>query len=292
MGMRDTAALVREAERLRVAYLDAFNRGDLATAFRIAADELVPVSELLAEADARHYDPFGMTLMNLAALCERLERQVSGFYYLQRALAAAMVLDILNLPMHDSLASTVVSRTDVFAIRIASGVLFRQDVAGPESQMIVPAATLVPDTIEALRRIDEFRPARRLRVAVTRLRTLWDGPPVDIVDPESRCMVWLARFAHTRGDRAVALAELRGALNLWIQQVEAGTRYWSTELGETWTVAAELLDSLSLPQSATALRRAIEQAVTRHGVLGLSGIAEVLDVREHYRAALAGLQTV
>jgi hypothetical protein len=291
MGMRDTSGLVREAERLRVAYLGAFNRGDLATALRIGADELVPVSEQLAGADARHYDPFGMTLMNLAALCERLQRQISGFYFIQRALAAAIVLDTRNLPMHDGLASSVVSRTDVFATRIASGLLVRQDVRGEESQMIVPAATLVPESIEAMRRPDEFRVARRLRVAVTRLRTLWDGPPVDIADPESRCMVWLARYAHARGDRAVAVAELRAALNLWIQQLESGARYWSTELGETWTVAAELLDSLSLHQSATALRGAIEQAVTRHGVLGLSGIAEVLDVREHYRAALAGLQT-
>jgi hypothetical protein len=166
----------------------------------------------------------------------------------------------------------------------------RQDVSGPEAHAIVPAATLVPESIEAVRRPDEFRVARRLRVAVTRLRTLWDGPLVDIADPESRCMVWLARYALARDDRAVAVSELRGALNLWTQQLDAGTRYWSTELGETWTVAAELLDSLSLHQSATALRGAIEQAVTRHGVLGLSGIDEVLDVREHYRAALAGLK--
>jgi hypothetical protein len=289
MGVRDVSALVREADRLRVAYLDAINRGDLEAALQLGVAQLVPVSEDLADADPKYYNPFGMTLMNLATICERLQRQVSGFYFIQRAFRVAVLLDILDLPMHDTLASSVCGRTDAFAVRIASGILFRADISAPESQMMVPAVSLVSETIEAMRRLDEFRAARRLRVAVTRLRALWDGPAVDLADPESRCMVWLARYAHARGEHALAVAELRHALDLWTGLLDSGARYWSTELGDTWTVAVEVLRSLSLQESATALGRAIEQAVTRHGVLGLSGLAEVLDLREHYRAALAGL---
>jgi hypothetical protein len=288
MERHETDELVREADRLRVKYLDAFNRHDLETALRIGAEELMPVSERLAEGQTTYYNPFAITAMNLSVMCQQLQRPISGFFFAQRAFQATVLLDMRKVLIHNHLRG-IVPQTFNVAADVAD--LSRGAMSDSERQMIMPAAALVPETIDMARRIGEFPMASQMRAAVTRLRTLTVGPDVDVVDHESRSMVWLARFAHARGDRAVTMAEIGAALTLWMQQLDSGQRFWSSGLLETWTVAAELLDSLSLHESAAAVRRAIEQAVgSRGGFLGLSGVGEVLDLRSHYRAALQGLR--
>ena len=282
MGEPEIGELIREAEHHRLGYTDALDRDDLESAYLIAIKELVPVLERLAETDQRYQDALGLTLSNLSTVCHHLKRPISGFYFVQRALHAAILLDIRNLPINEGLAD-IGFRTELCATVVVDGCRSAADLPEAELEMIVPAAALIPKSIDMLRRLDGYHAACQLRVAATRLRTLADGPPLDIVDHESKSMVRLARFAHGWDDRDFAIVEIGAALNLWLRQLDDGTRFWSAGLLDTWTIAADILESLSLPESAAALRGAIEQAS--------SGDGPALDLREHYRTALAGLRS-
>jgi hypothetical protein len=282
MGELEIGELPGEAERHRLGYTDALDRGDLESAYRIALEELVPVLEKLAETDHRHHDALGVTLSNLSTVCHHLKRPISGFYFVQRALHAAILLDIRNLPINEGLVD-IGFRTELYATVVVDRCLSAADLPEPEREMIVPAVALIPKSIDMLRRLDGYHAACQLRVAATRLRTLADGPRLDIVDHESKSMVRLARFAHGWDDRDFAIVEIGAALNLWLRQLDDGARFWSAGLLDTWTIAADILESLSLPDSAAALRGAIAQAG--------AGDSDALDLREHYRVALAGLRS-
>ncbi|MEV4889212.1 hypothetical protein AB0K48_07480 [Nonomuraea sp. NPDC055795] len=102
--------------------------------------------------------------------------------------------------------------------------------------------------------------------------------------------MWLARNARDIGEHGFAVEEIRAALLLWVEQLGSTNRYWSRELQETWTVAAETLDSLGKRKAAATLRNAIHQATAGwHSTGNLSVLAEVLDLRQHYEAAAAAL---
>jgi hypothetical protein len=111
-----------------------------------------------------------------------------------------------------------------------------------------------------------------------------------MVDCESQAIVWLARISRDIGERTFAVEEIRRALLLWIDQLGSTSRYWSSELEQTWTVAADVLDSLREHKAAAELRAAIDQAAARHGRADLAGLANVLDLRHRYEAAATALR--
>ena len=282
MGEPEIDDLVDEAEGARLDYLDAVDRHDLEAAYRLAVERLVPATERLADADNRYHDSLGPTLVNLATVCHHVKRPVSGFYFVQRALHVATMLDIRNQPINEALVD-IGLRTEVFATAVVDGCVSVADLPEPEPEMIGPAASLIPRSINLLRRLDGYHAACQLRVAATRLRMLADRQNVDLVHNEARSMVWLARFAFGWGDDEFALAEIGAALNLWLRQLEEGAESWSIGLPETWTVAADLLESLSRPDSAMALRAAINQADEAEPGTEAR--------REHYRVAAAALRS-
>ena len=281
--------LAKEADRLRAEYLDAVNRGDPTSALRIGTEQLLPVSENLVDQSDEYLNPLAVTLQNLSVICHQLERPIGQFYFAQRSFHVATLVGDRGLGLHPSLADiggiTATIATHLAGRRLPGlGHLSRAD-----ERLLFPAAALVPTSIELMGQLDSFPWARQMRLAATMLRKL-SIRDLKVVDCESRARVWLARLALNLGDRKFATAEIKGALILWIDQLGSTSRYWSTELPETWTMAADMLESLSRQKAATSIRQAIQQATAgRHGVSGLSDIAGVLDLREHYRAALAAL---
>lgn len=102
--------------------------------------------------------------------------------------------------------------------------------------------------------------------------------------------MWLARVSRDAGERGFAVDEIRAAPVLRADQLGSTGRYWSSELQETWTVAAEVLDSLGKGEAAAALRGAIHQATAgRPGSISPSGLAGALDLRRHYETAALAL---
>lgn len=285
-------ALIQEADRLQQAYLDAYNRQDLETSLRIGADQLLPIGEQLAHTDAHFLDPLAITLRNLAGICYQLKRLIGAFYFGQRALDLACAIEEQNLPLHPFLGdvSVVVS---AYTVEIVYKRWPRPwELPAPEENLLGPAVAQVPRSIARMRQLESFAWAAQLRVAATVLCHLDDQPDLGMLDDESQAMVELASFAYEQGRSDITISEIEEVLRLWIRQLDGGRRFWSTQLIETWSVAADLLDRLERPESAWWIRQAIQQAVAARQQAGLTNLAsfsEKLDLREHYRAALAAL---
>ncbi|GIJ76778.1 hypothetical protein SAMN05443287_104329 [Micromonospora phaseoli] len=279
--------LAKEADRIRVEFLDTVNRGDAAGALRIGTERLLPVSEDLVARSNDYLNPLGVTLRNLSAICQQLGRPIGQFHFAQRSFHVASRVSAHGLALHPGLADTGGIAATIAGDLAGKGSPRQGALKASDQQLLLPTAALVPTSIELMGRIDSFPWACRMRLAATKLRML-SHRDLKMVDCESRAMVWLARLALEQGDRRFATAEVKEALLLWIDQLGSTSRYWSTELQETWTVAAEVLDSLGHRQAATSIRRAIHQATAgRQGTTSLSALAGVLDLRQHYLATLS-----
>ena len=247
----DEDELVRKANRIKDEFVSAIDRGDLDEALQIGVERLMPVGyELLPDMT----DVGEVT----AAAADDLVRKAGD--WLQHMTAAAVDLD---LDWEDPL-------TDV------------------EEELLLPTAALIPESIEIMGRLDSVLWAVKLRRAAGALREL-SSDDLEMLDRECRASVWLARLHRDAGEVGTAIDGIKDALLLWIRHLDSH-RYWSGELRETWTVAAEVLDSLGRSEAAVLLRRAIHQATAgRQGALTPSVLASVLDLRPHYEAALAAL---
>jgi hypothetical protein len=285
-GDRELAA---EADRIKAEFLGAVNRGDLAEALRIGAGRLVPLSEDLAERSPGFLNPLGITLRNLSAVCQRLGRPVGQLYFAQRSLHVAVLVEPRGHELHPGLAD-VAGVTATVATELPGTAPVRQGrLDAADQELLFPAAALIPHSMEIMVRLDSAPWAAQLRLAATTLRRL-SFHDLTMVDCESRAIVWLARLSRDAGERGFAVDEIRAALVLWADQLGSTSRYWSSELQETWTVAAEVLDSLGKGEAAATLRGAIHQATAgRPGAVSPSGLAGALDLRRHYETAAHAL---
>ena len=249
-------ALIQEADRLQQAYLDAYNRQDLETSLRIGADQLLPIGEQLAHTDAHFLDPLAITLRNLAGICYQLKRLIGAFYFGQRALDLACSIEEQNLPLHPFLGdvSVVVS---AYAVEIVYKRCHAPGTAGTGRKPARPAVAQVPRSIARMRQLESFAWAAQLRVAATVLCHLDDQPDLGMLDDESQAMVELASFAYEQGRSDITISEIEEVLRLWIRQLDGGRLFWSTQLIETWSVAADLPIGWSGP-SAWWIRQAIQ----------------------------------
>lgn len=281
--------LAAEADRIKAELLAAADRGDLAEALRIGTDRLVPVSEDLAGRSAGFLNPLGVTLRNLSAVCQRLGRPVGQLYFAQRSLHVAVLVEPRGYELHPGLADVAGVTATVAGELAGTGSARPGPLAAADEELLFPAAALIPHSMEIMLQLDSAPWAAQLRLAATTLRRL-SIRDLRLVDCESRAIVWLARISRDAGERGFAVDEIRAALVLWVDQLGSTSRYWSSELQETWTVAAEVLDSLGRGEAAATLRGAVHQATAgRPGTLSPSGLAGALDLRRHYEAAALAL---
>ncbi len=271
--------LAREADRLRADFVGAVDRGDADSALRIAAERLLPVAEELAGQGAGHLVPAALILRDVAAGCGRLGRPIGQFYSAQRSFDVAMLARARGRAIPAELGDSGTSVAALATELAGRGSPGRGGLSAADERLLLPAAALVPRSIELMGDLNAFPSACRMRLAATKLRLL-SYRDLAVVDCESRAMVWLARLGLDRGDPKFATAEVGEALHLWIDQLGSTSRYWSPELLETWTVAVRVLDGAGRRPAAAALRGAIRQA---------TGGFAAADMRPHYRAAMAAL---
>ncbi|WP_433532665.1 hypothetical protein ACQPYA_11920 [Micromonospora sp. CA-263727] len=282
-----TEKLANRADRIKARYLAAVNRNDMAEALQIGVDDLLPVSEELANRDAQFLNPLGITLRNLSAISHHLRRQIAQFYFAQRSLHVAVEIEPAGYALHHGLED-IAGVTATIATQIAGKGVSR--VGPADRDLLVPAAAMIPRSMEIMMQLDSKAWAAQLRLAATALRkAAWTREPT-MVDCETQAIVWLARISRDIGERTFAVEEIRRALLLWIDELGSTSRYWSRELEQTWTVAADVLDSLRKREAAAELRAAIDQAAARHGRTDLTGLANILDVRHRYEAAAIALE--
>ncbi|MFI5912406.1 hypothetical protein [Dactylosporangium sp. NPDC051541] len=279
--------LARSADRIKERYLAAVNRNDLAEALRIGVDDLLPVSEELAGRDAQFLNPLGITLRNLSAISHHLRRPIAQFHFAQRSLHVAVEVEPAGHALHPGLED-VAGVTATIATEIAGTGVSR--VGPADRELLFPAAAMIPRSMEIMMRLDSKPWAAQLRLAATELRKAAWAHDAKMVDCESQAIVWLARISRDIGEPAFAVEEIRRALLLWIDQLGSTSRYWSSELEQTWTVAVDVLDSLGHRRAAAELRAAIDQAAGRHGRADLTGLANALDLRHRYEAAANALR--
>ncbi|MFD8557933.1 hypothetical protein ACFV1N_11670 [Streptosporangium canum] len=281
--------LAKKADQIKDEFLGAVNRGDMAEALQIGVDRLLPISEDLVERSAEFLNPLGMTLRNLSAICQRLGRPIGQFYFAQQSLHAAVLVEPHGYELHPGLADIAGVTATIAAELVGTSSVRQIQLTAADQDLLFPAAALIPQSMKIVIQLDSARWAAQMRLAATTLRQLSFGD-LEIVDCECRAIVWLAQLSCDIGERGFAVDEIRAALVLWVDQLGSTSRYWSSELQETWTVAAETLDSLGKRKAAATLRGAIHQATAgRHGVLGLSDLTNVLDLRQYYEAAAAAL---
>jgi hypothetical protein len=281
--------LAKKADQIKAEFLGAVNRGYMAEALQIGVDRLVPVSEDLVKRSAEFLNPLGITLRNLSAICQQLGRPIGQFYFAQRSLHAAVLVEPHGYGLHPRLADIAGVTATIAAGLVGPGSVRQNQLTAADQNLLFPAAALIPQSMEIMVQLDSASWAAQMRLAATKLRQL-SFRDLKIVDCESQAIVWLARLSRDIGERRFAVDEIRAALVLWVDQLGSTSRYWSSELQETWTVAAETLDSLGERKAAATLRGAIHQATDgRHGAANLSGLANVLDLRQHYEAAAAAL---
>lgn len=120
--------LAKRADQIKARYLAAVNRNDLAEALRIGVDDLLPVSEELADRDAQFLNPLGITLRNVSAISHHLRRPIAQSYFAQRSLHVAVEVEPAGYALHHGLED-IAGVTATIATEIAGKGVLRVEAA-------------------------------------------------------------------------------------------------------------------------------------------------------------------